>query len=205
MFFVEVARTMHCIDVKGRFENVKTELFNQLLNIMEKSSPDIYKHSERVAMMCYEFAKRFEIDPREREILYWAGFLHEIGKVGWGDIVSIKDAEYGINQLYPYFSKSVLLALDEPRIANIIVQHMEQLDGEGYPQGINANDIHLFATMIRMCDYYDECRTSGDTHSAASAKIRKLTDVIFPKKMITPFIKMLVSDEDLDLWSNKLR
>ena len=31
--------------------------------------------------------------------------------------------------------------------------------------------------------------------------MRKQADVIFPKKMITPFIKMIVNDEDMDLWS----
>lgn len=191
--------------MKGWVRNVKRELFNQILNVVEKSSPETYKHSERVAMMCYEFAKRFEIEPREREVVYWAGFFHDLGKIGWDKIINIRDAEYSIEQLYPYFSKSILCAIDEPRIANIVVQHMEQLNGEGYPQGIDANDIHLFATMIRLCDFYDECRMNGDTHSAASAKIRKLTDITFPKKMITPFIKMLVSEEDLDLWSNRLR
>ena len=174
---------------------------NILLDILQEKYPKVYKHSERVAMLCYAFSKKFEIELREREVVYFAGFLHEIGKVSFDDEIEINGTIYDINNVYPLFSKSVLVALDEDRLAKIIEQHMENLDGSGSPYRLNVKNIHLFATMLRICDFYDHCRMNGDSHTVAATKMRKQADVIFPKKMITPFIKMIVNDEDMDLWS----
>ncbi|MDE6981373.1 MAG: HD-GYP domain-containing protein, partial [Lachnospiraceae bacterium] len=35
------------------------------------------------------------------------------------------------------------------------MQHHERLDGSGYPQGLQGNDIDDFAMMIAVADVYD--------------------------------------------------
>ena len=179
------------------------ENVNHLLDLLEEKSPSIYKHSERVAMMCYAFGKRFDLDGKEREKLYLAGFLHEIGKINFDDEITIEKKKMKLDDIYPLFSKAVVSSLgDYGKISEIVSQHLENIDGSGHPCGLNAEQIHLYATMVHMCDYYDTCRMEGNTHSAATAKLRKLVDVAFPKKMITPFIKMLISGE-VELWDGK--
>ncbi len=178
----------------------RMEKVNKLLDIMEQKYPEIYKHSERVAMMCYEFGKKFDIDSVDRETLYIAGFLHEVGKCNFDKEIKIGKDIVSLDNVYPLFSKAVICNLgDYDRIADIVSQHMENLDGSGYPSGLNVNNIHLYAIMLHLCDFYDSRRMNGDSHNSAIAKIRKQTDIMFPKKMITPFIKMLITDE-LDLW-----
>lgn len=183
---------------------MNTEKINLLLDILRETHLNVYKHSERVAMLCYEFSRRFDIEKSEREVVYWAGFLHEIGKLGFESEVKIKDVIYNIDEIYPLFSKAVVMAINESRLAKIVEQHFENIDGSGFPCGLGANDIHLFATMIRLCDFYDHCRLNGLDHAESVAKIRKLTNIAFPKKMITPFVKMLVEDNDIDFYKEKL-
>ena len=104
-----------------------------------------------------------------------------------------------LQDIYPIFSKNIVNSAEGfERVANVVGQHLENLDGTGKPFGLKAEDIHLYSTMVHLCDFYDHCRMNGDSHSLATSKIRKQQDIMFPKKMITPFIKMLVTCEDLN-------
>ena len=178
------------------------DTFNYILDIMEAKYPSIYKHSERVAMMCYEFSKKFDLDGTDRKALYTAGFLHEVGKCGMEqETFNIEGKEVKLEEVYPLFSQAIVnMVIDNQRVAKIVGQHLENSDGSGHPQHLGEKDIHLFATMVHMCDFYDHCRMEGDSHNTATAKLRKCTDIMFPKKMITTFIKMLVNDDSLDFY-----
>jgi HD-GYP domain-containing protein (c-di-GMP phosphodiesterase class II) len=176
--------------------------FNLVLDVLEKHDPSVYKHSERVAMLCYQFGKNLGMDGKDVGNLYKAAFLHEIGKCDFSEEVMIQDKKFKLSEIYPILSKAVVYSLGEEKLAEVILQHLENADGSGNPNGIKEEDIHLFAIVIRICDFYDHCRMEGDTHSLAVSKIRKLTDIAFPKKMITMFIKMIVNDEELNFWND---
>lgn len=178
---------------------MKMEKFNYILDKIESQTPSIFHHSERVAMMCYEFSKKFDIEKKDRGVLYMAGFLHEIGKFGNQDEINVCGTKVKLQDIYPIFSKNIVNSAEGfERVANVVGQHLENLDGTGKPFGLKAEDIHLYSTMVHLCDFYDHCRMNGDSHSLATSKIRKQQDIMFPKKMITPFIKMLVMCEDLN-------
>jgi HD-GYP domain-containing protein (c-di-GMP phosphodiesterase class II) len=171
--------------------------FNFVLDVLEEKNNDLYKHSERVAMLCYEFGRVLEIENKNIEILYKAAFLHEIGKCDFPEVMTIEGKEIKLNDVYPLFSKAVVYSLGDKYISDILAQQLEKVDGTGHPCGIKE-DVHLFATIIRICDMYDNYRSSGESHNTAIANIRKEGD--FPKKLITSFIKTLLDNEDLELW-----
>lgn len=184
---------------------MKIEKFNYILDVLESQAPSMFKHSERVAMMCYEFSKKFDIENEDRGVLYMAGFLHEIGKYGNPDELSVGNLKVKLQDIYPIISKSIIATADGfNRVAKIVEQHLENLDGTGKPFGLKAEQIHLYSTMVHLCDFYDHCRMNGDSHSLATSRIRKQQDIMFPKKMITPFIKMLVTCDDLIKMYNDL-
>ena len=54
------------------------EKFNYILDKIESQTPSIFHHSERVAMMCYEFSKKFDIEKKDRGVLYMAGFYMKL-------------------------------------------------------------------------------------------------------------------------------
>jgi hypothetical protein len=53
--------------------------------------------------------------------------------------------------------------IEDPDWLEAVRQHHENLDGSGYPDGLNNNDIFMGARMIRVADYYtakiDGCRS----------------------------------------------
>src|SRR5574344_689817 len=173
---------------------MKVKDFDFILSDMEKNDIKLFKHSERVAMLCYEFCKKFDFDGSDRETLFFAGLLHEIGRFSLRNFTEEQQKLLNIDEYYPIVSCAMINMADGfGRIAKIVGQHLENIDGSGVPLHLSVDDIHLCATMLHICDFYDHCRMNGDSHSAAASKLRKQTDIMFPKKIITPFIKMLIT------------
>ena len=172
--------------------------FKYILDKLEEVDIDCYQHSERVAMLCYSFAKTLDIDTSERGVLYMAGFLHEIGKYQFENTMNINGTDIVLEEIYPLFSKAIIASRGYERLAKIVAQHRENIDGSGKPFGIIGDDIHLYATIVHICDFYDDCRIKDKLdHAHAMSKLRQESDVIFPKKLITPFLKMLANDDDM--------
>ena len=178
---------------------MRLDKFQHVLSSLEEQDKTIMEHSERVAMMCYEFSKKFDLEKGDREVLYLCGLLHEVGKYNMEPTVVIDKTKYDLNNVYPLFSQILIGSIEGfERIAKIVGQHLENIDGSGYPKGLKGEEIHLYATMLHMCDFYDTCRMNGDNHSMVTANMRKQVDVMFPKKMITPFLKMMMNNSDLN-------
>ena len=163
---------------------------NHILDNVEQNNPILYKHLERVAMMCYELVKKFDIPRTECATMHMAGFCHELGKYGGCD----KELE----KWQPIISSIILKCCGYDRLAKIVAQHNENYDGTGTPYGMKADEIHLFASFVHICDYYDHQRMNGLSHTETMAKIREQSDIMFPKKLITPFLRIFVTSKDLN-------
>lgn len=180
--------------------------FREILNDIEQNDAALDAHMSRVAMMAYELGREFGVRSLDGERLYVAGLLHEIGRY------QLKTANLpGVNivdvdKIYPLVSMATVSAhVGFDYVAKIIAQHAENIDGSGGPLGAIRDDIHVYATFVHIANFYDHMRMNGATHDETTAAIRENTNVIFPKKIITPFIKMLISNEDLQFDYNELQ
>lgn len=172
------------------------KVFNCILSKMEKSSSELLNHSERTAILCYAAAKELELDANYLEIAYMAGLLHDVGKINLPSILKLKEQNIEIDKIYPYFSAAIVNCFDDcEEVADVIIQCNENIDGSGYPNGLQNEEIGLIARILRIADYYDDCRMKGLTHDETTKQIRENTDIIFPKKIITPFIKSIIKNE----------
>ncbi len=118
-------------------------------------------HSERVA----DYAQRIAQccgEPRElQEKIYYAGLLHDIGKIGISaDIINkttkLSDEEYKAMQSHTIIGANILQRIDVfPELAQGARYHHERYDGHGYPQGLNGEDIPKLARILAVADAYD--------------------------------------------------
>ena len=161
---------------------------DKFLNEIEASNIEVIEHYERVAMMTYAFAKELGLNSTEKDRLYWIGLLHEIGKYKME----------GYEHLYPLVTAAILRSHEEfAKIAHIVLQCEENIDGSGYPFHLTGESIHLYATITHLCDTYDHLRMQGLNHDDAVLKLRTYNNIICPKKLITTFLKMLINNEEL--------
>lgn len=150
----------------------RTGLVSSLLKIIELFDDTTYQHSLDVAYLAQEIAQSFGLDTTAINRLYWAGIVHDIGKIGIPtDIVNkpstLTHKEYDIMKSHAETGANLLNRSDTLRmIAAFVASHHERYDGKGYPEGKEGSDLILdnyilniseaVASMARTQDYSDQ-------------------------------------------------
>ena len=156
-------------------------------------------HCERVAILASEFFKDKELSDEVIDNIYMAGLLHDIAKFPNMAPISFNDHEAkNFEDFYPIISNMIakqLHAKDE--ILEIILCHNENYDGTSNLFELKSKEINIISMIIHLCDFYDTLRMNGESHDDVTVQIRKNSEKMFPKSIITPFIKMIINDKDL--------
>ncbi len=115
-------------------------------------------HSEDVAALSVRIAEALEVPESERDELYWAGLLHDIGKVGVSAAIlnkksSLTPEEYASIKAHVHYGFDTIGSQqDLRRIALLVRHHHEWHNGKGYPDGLKGEDIPLGARIIAVAD-----------------------------------------------------
>ena len=118
-------------------------------------------HSQRVAGYAREIAKRMGKSEGEIKEIYYAGLLHDVGKIHVPDSIinkpsKLTNEEFGYIKLHPIAGHHILRTMKEnPKIAQGAKWHHERYDGKGYPNGLEGEDIPEIARIIGVADAYD--------------------------------------------------
>ena len=120
-----------------------------------------FSHSLNVAKYASALAKRLQMDSMHQEMVYEAGLLHDVGKIGIPENILTKTAklteeEYQIIQKHVDISINIVKHL--PSMEHVIpgiVGHHERWDGKGYPRGIAGEMIPLEGRCLNIADTFD--------------------------------------------------
>lgn len=167
---------------------MKLDSIKYFLDEIKNTNEDLVKHYERVAMLNFAFARELSLNAQEQSKLYFIGLLHEIGK--------FNNEKY--EAVYPEMSAIILRTHSEfAKIANIVAQCEENIDGSGYPNHLKGEDIHIFAMITHLSNKYDHCRIDGMSHEEAVSQLKLLNDIVCPRKLVAAFTKMFFSNKEL--------
>lgn len=132
-----------------------------LANAIEASDEYTRGHCDRVGEISLKIGKKMGLSERQMDNLRFACILHDVGKIGINDTIlnkpsSLTKEEYEIIKRHPMIGYEIIKEIDfleEP--ANIMLQHHERIDGNGYPKGIKGEDIRVEAKILAVADTYD--------------------------------------------------
>lgn len=125
---------------------------------------DTAGHSARVAGYCSAMAQELGLDALECRLIYYAGLLHDYGKIGIRDDVLLKPAnltpeEYEHIKQHPTHTYKILSKIRFPeelsKIPLVAAAHHERWDGTGYPYGMVGEEIPLGSRIVAVADAYD--------------------------------------------------
>lgn len=131
--------------------------------IEEQRSQETINHTRRVGEYCKHLASRLGLPEKDIKLLSAASPLHDVGKLGISDMLLLKpssltEAEQGEMRHHAEMGRK-MLRHSKHRIliaaAVIAHQHHERWDGEGYPQGLQGEEIHLYARLVAIADVFD--------------------------------------------------
>ena len=145
---------------EGLYENMLSTL-NSMAKILDARDPHTSQHSTRVTNFSLAMANILKLSDDEKDVLYIAASLHDIGKVGIPDSILLKpgrltDEEFMIIKRHPDIGADILKSLPPmSREKDVIRYHHERYDGKGYPAGIGGGEIPLLSRIITLADSYD--------------------------------------------------
>lgn len=120
-----------------------------------------YDHSVTVSMASALLGKWMGLSNNEINELATAGLLHDIGKCNIPDEIlkkpdRLSDDEFKVMKTHSTLGYLLLKGNNEfsNGIIQGVYQHHEKYDGNGYPNKLAGEDIHLFGRLIAVADVY---------------------------------------------------
>lgn len=146
-------------------DNDKTqrEMILTLCDTVETRSKESGNHVRRVAEFSRLLGLLYGLSEKEGDVLFQASPLHDIGKIAIPDRVLNKpgklDAEeWAIMQTHASIGGELFAKSGRPilQAASIIAgQHHERWDGQGYPNRLAGDAIHIYGRIIALVDVFD--------------------------------------------------
>jgi len=162
-----------------------------------------YMHSVAVCAMMVGLAKQLGLDEEQTRLAGMAGLLHDLGKALMPMEVlnkpgKLTEAEFNVIKTHPTEGHRMLLTGRDVNavVLDVCLHHHEKTDGSGYPKGLKADEISLFAKMGAVCDVYDAITSnrpykSGWDPAESLRKMAEWANGHFDGKVFQAFVKSL--------------
>lgn len=138
--------------------NFKNDIVLSLISTLELFDQYTHGHSEQVAEISMVLADKMHLSKLDKNELYWAAVVHDIGKVGIASSIINKTGkltqdEYTKIKKHSENGANILSASKDLKdIAVIVKHHHEWWNGNGYPSGLRGNDIPLSSQILTIAD-----------------------------------------------------
>jgi HD-GYP domain-containing protein (c-di-GMP phosphodiesterase class II) len=175
---VSIANTAAiAIDNIRQHQNILDAFKTTLITIVtaiDAKDPAMRGHSQRVTEYALLAAGYFSFTPEEKEVLEYAGILHDVGKIVIDSHILNKNddltaPEWEIVRRHPAIGANLLKQIPFlEKASEIVLYHHERFDGEGYPEGLKGEEIPLGARLIAVANAYDAMTTDRSYRPAMS-------------------------------------
>lgn len=134
-------------------------------------------HSMRVAMYATQLATAMGWDEEAVKELRYEALLHDIGKIGVPDAIlnkpsRLSDEEFNLIKSHTVVGADVLKNMVAvPNASEVARYHHERYDGNGYPNGISADEIPANARIVCIADSFDAMNSDRIYRKALSKDI----------------------------------
>ena len=153
---------------------VRLDVLESLIIAVDTKDHYTRRHSEDVARYAGFLAEQLGLDDQVRSVIYRAGRLHDVGKIGIPDHIlrkpgALSDSEYATVQ--QHVALGDLIVRDLPDVEEIragIRHHHERWDGTGYLHHLAGEDIPEVARILAVCDAFSAMTTTRPYRKALS-------------------------------------
>ncbi|HXG92689.1 MAG TPA: HD domain-containing phosphohydrolase [Blastocatellia bacterium] len=160
-------------------------------------------HSARVGAISAGIAREMGLPESETRMIYYAGLLHDYGKIGVRDDVLLKPSEltpeeYEHVKEHPNHTFRLLSKIRFPEdlaaIPFVAAAHHERWDGSGYPDGLKGEEIPIGSRIVAVADAYDalteeRCYHEPWSKEMALEELTKRAGTYFDPSVIEAFAR----------------
>jgi putative nucleotidyltransferase with HDIG domain len=137
-------------------------------------------HSAAVAIYARDIARRMSLSEREQELVHLCGLVHDVGKIGLPPGLLEKPGALSLEERrqmeqHSVIGERILKNVDDyAEIAAIVRHHHERVDGNGYPDQLEGDEIPLLARIIAVADAYNAMTSDRPYRDAMPSRVARL-------------------------------
>jgi HD-GYP domain-containing protein (c-di-GMP phosphodiesterase class II) len=190
--------------LRGSLQDAYLETVLRLAVASECKDKNTYEHIQRIRHTTKIITEELDIPSQERENIFHASAMHDIGKIGIPDHIlnkpgALTPSEREIMDSHPengakilHGSSAKILQVSE----KVALCHHEKWDGSGYPNKLKGEQIPLAARIVALADVFDalmQSRSYKDMWKLDDALelIRKEKNCHFDPKLVDIFFSRL--------------
>ena len=187
---------------EDEFPDILLESLRAIIASLEEKDSYTHGHSIRVAEYSVMIAEELGFSESQVREVELSALFHDIGKIGIPDSILMKPArltpaEFEIMKSHPVRSAQIMEKISA--LHNLIPgirHHHERFDGLGYPDGLQGNEIPLYARIILIADTYDAMTSTRPYRLAldkevAIAELRHCSGSQFDTPLVDAFIRAM--------------
>lgn len=173
-----------------------------LSEVLEEVDPYTRHHSVRVSQYAVRLSRELGLPEREVEEVEYAALVHDLGKIGpqHQHILqkpgSLSHEEQRTLRSHPAAGAEIVRkvrALRRP--AEIIRAHHERPDGQGYPFGLQSDDVPVGARILNVADAFDAMTSDRPYRRALSVRaaldeLKRGAGTQFDDQVVAALIRM---------------
>ena len=161
-------RTRQIIEQNQRLEKVNQMLeasfmdsIRLLASMVETLNANLGKQMRQVAQLSRKVGEVFQLEPAELDQIEMAGMIHDIGLLGFDEDLWYKDIKQmsleqdRLFREHPVIGSIILEGVEKlAGVGEIVLFHHEQVNGQGFPNGLRGSQIPLGSRIIHAVSDY---------------------------------------------------
>jgi putative nucleotidyltransferase with HDIG domain len=155
-----------------QLEKSSLEAIESLNATVEAKDPDTAGHSLRVQRAALAIGEELGLPAPRMDALRFGSLFHDIGKIAVPDGILVKPDKltyWEYAQMKTHSAEGARIVGKFGRLREavpVIRHHHERWDGQGYPDGLAAEEILLEAAIVGLADAWDAMTTDRPYHRA---------------------------------------
>jgi len=137
-------------------------------------------HSAAVAIYSRDIAARMGLSDERQRLAHLCGLVHDIGKIGLPPGLLEKPGaltleERRLMETHSAIGERILSNVEDyAEIASIVRYHHERVDGNGYPDGAQGDEIPLLSRVVAVADAYNAMTSDRPYREAMPSRVARL-------------------------------
>ncbi len=180
---------------KESLANISIKVVLSMYRAMEVRLPRLKDHCDKVAEISKAIAEQMGLGEEECNEVYYAGLLHDFGKVAlsddsWDQYGNV-DENSDVYRQIVVKGADILKELQIMKTVELGVRYYkERYDGKGYPDGLSGNEIPMTAKIVAVANDCEKQIEEGASYEMALDYIRKHAGSLYDGFVVESALKV---------------
>jgi len=185
--------------------SIRSKTIDLIMNALFEKSNREAMHSSRVSRICQSIASKMYYHKDAVSQMKIAGLIHDIGKIGVDEKILNKPGRLTVDERrdiekHPEIGWKILSSTNEfSELAQFVLNHHENWDGSGYPNGLKGEAIQVEARIISIADAYDAMTSErsykkGMSQEEAIKELKRCSGTQFDPGIVDVFVNLVIPD-----------